>query len=90
MAKNWIKACVYDNPGTLDREMWVDGELFETVSIQEITELHPFRDPLPRWDPGRLIGDWTALPESVRQDYHRWRTQSRNQGAKKWLHQRAG
>ena len=64
-----MSVCTYDNPATMARECWQDGELL----CSYIYQLFYMRDfPVPRgffffganigpWIPGQLVGDKSAM-----------------------------
>ena len=64
-----MKFCVYDNPMTMTRQCWQDGELISTCSSEAITHAGNPTLGLPRWmlnamrewSPGRMLGDVDAM-----------------------------
>jgi len=67
-----MKTCTYDNPATMARECWQDGELLYAYSY---LILAPYaREPIPRgyfflgaavgpWNAGKLYGNADAMNE---------------------------
>lgn len=60
--------CVYDNPSTMSRECWQDGQLIRAYQMQ----LFFLKDWIPQehlffganigdWDEGQLVGDRKAM-----------------------------
>lgn len=66
-----VKVCTYDNPVSMRRECWSDGEIIWSCCFTAL-----FRDPFPiphekfffganvgEWKEGQLIGDVTAVAD---------------------------
>jgi hypothetical protein len=53
-----MATCVYDNPQTQAREVWVKGKRTASVSAIAIMRHLPHFD---KWSPGRIWGDPIAL-----------------------------
>jgi hypothetical protein len=56
-----VRYCVYDNPATMCREVWVDGRLVEHWTLDLL--LTSRRLGSRAWRDGRVLGDATALVE---------------------------
>lgn len=64
-----VPECVYDNPATMSRELYLDGKLVEAYSAELLVSKEPhIGDVLGagNWNPGQLIGDVRALGDSLR------------------------
>lgn len=59
-----MNVAVYDNPISLTRQLWVNGELVVEVTRRELQEFA--RDDLP-WKPGGLCGNPGAVDGAVTQ-----------------------
>ena len=65
------KTCVYDNPATMAREYYEDGNLIcaYTADLLQTKEMQQIgaTDVLGagEWKPGQKIGDTAALPANV-------------------------
>ena len=64
-----MKICTYDNPASMARECWQDGELIchyqaELYFLKEWTvprELYFFGANIGEWKIGQIVGDITAM-----------------------------
>lgn len=66
--------CIYDNPSTMRRELWRDGDLGVAITYEALTYAKDFRSAREfdlsimsarRWKAGTLIGDAGAMPSGV-------------------------
>jgi hypothetical protein len=65
-------SCIYDNPATWTRQMWMDGRMICSLSAKILLQREPrwpWRRPPPAawrapWQPGQIQGDPKALPEA--------------------------
>ena len=70
-----MTVCIYDNPDTMARECWQDGHLVcKHDATLLLRKLRPWEtQPVPPerlffganigdWEPGRLVGDASAIP----------------------------
>ena len=58
-----MKQCIYDNPRTMRRELWRDGAIVASWSLEHIIMCAAngqTRDPI-EWRTGRLDGDREAM-----------------------------
>jgi len=60
-------SCIYDNPATWQRELWVDGRLDCFVTAELLLQKKwPWRSEPPaawlkQWEPGSMQGDPEAI-----------------------------
>jgi hypothetical protein len=66
-----MKVCVYDSPVTMAREMWKDGKLDASITLELMSSVgfrghRVMRFPLNcgPWETGRVLGDPEAMTPS--------------------------
>jgi len=72
-----MASAVYDNPITMAREAWVDGQLVASISLKLMyirgfngfPEL-PFMLNCGPWEEGKSRGDSEAVPTQLREQHH--------------------
>lgn len=68
-----VKLCTFDNPATMTREHWVNGEYRMHIQASLLLskdfkggDWFPMQLNTGPWEPGKLIGDRAAMSEEVR------------------------
>lgn len=70
-----MAVCTYDNPATMRRECWQDGELVASYCAMLMHAKHGWPPPPRRfhmganigpWKEGQMIGSPDAIPEDCR------------------------
>lgn len=55
-----LAVCVYDNPATMQREAWQDGELLYAYSMQLLTLMEGGQAPWVKIFFGANVGPWRS------------------------------
>lgn len=63
-----MATCIFDNPLTMSRESWEDGQLMYSYSFdllyRDLKFLRPFdRTEIREWKSGQILGDPTAIKQ---------------------------
>ena len=60
-----MAVCTYDNPATMCRECWQDGELLHSYSLALMEQKGPkyffFGANIGAWKKGQMVGDSAAI-----------------------------
>ena len=64
-----MSECLYDNPDTMRRELYLDRKLIACISSLIVVQrgVYPEHFKKPKWSNGTWYGSYEALPEDIQQ-----------------------